>query len=47
MVNVWFPSNLLPHIDAAVRTLDTDRSKFIRNAVREKMARAGIVVTEA
>lgn len=42
LVLVWFPDSILPLIDDAVRKLDTDRSKFIRNAVREAMARAGV-----
>jgi metal-responsive CopG/Arc/MetJ family transcriptional regulator len=41
---VWFPQTLLPLIDSAVCRLDTDRSKFIRNACREKAARAGIII---
>jgi hypothetical protein len=42
LVPVWFPLALLPHLDAAIHTLDTDRSKFIRTAVREKIVRAGV-----
>lgn len=45
LVLVWFPHSLIPLIDDAVDKLDTDRSKFIRNAVREKMARAGVLST--
>jgi len=44
---VWFPNQLIPLIDQAVDRLDTDRSKFIRNAVREKMERSGIAIKEA
>ncbi len=44
---VWFPEPLIPLLDNAVVRLDTDRSKFIRNAVREKISRAGITVKEA
>jgi len=47
LVPVWFPLTLLPFLDAAIHTLDTDRSKFIRTAVREKMARAGVRPFEA
>jgi metal-responsive CopG/Arc/MetJ family transcriptional regulator len=39
LINVYFPVVSLPLIDAAVVTEDTDRSKFIRKAVREKLER--------
>lgn len=45
LVPVWFPEKVLPFLDDAVQRLDTDRSKFIRNAVREKMRRAGIIAS--
>lgn len=38
LLNVWVPKDLFPLIDQAVRALDTDRSKFVRNAIREKIA---------
>jgi metal-responsive CopG/Arc/MetJ family transcriptional regulator len=38
LVGIWFPLELLPVIDDAVQREDTDRSKFVRNAVREKLA---------
>lgn len=41
LVNVYFPEAVLPVIDEAVKELDTDRSKFIRKAVREKLERSG------
>lgn len=44
MLTVWVPEPLLPLIDQGVRKLDTDRSKFIRNAIREKLAMAGIII---
>ena len=47
LVPVWFPEELIPHIDDAVKRLDTDRSKFIRNAVREKMRRSGVACLNA
>ena len=40
---VWFPDKVIPLIDAAVLLEDTDRSKFIRKAIREKLARLGVV----
>jgi metal-responsive CopG/Arc/MetJ family transcriptional regulator len=42
LIPVWFPCDLIPFIDDAVNILDTDRSKFIRNAVREKITRSGV-----
>lgn len=41
LITVWFPKDLIPKVDTAVRSLDTDRSKFIPAAVREKMIRLG------
>lgn len=37
-VIVWFPPELLAGLDAAVQRNDSDRSKLIRLAVREKIA---------
>ena len=45
LIPVWMPSTLVPTMDEAVAKEDSDRSKFIRNAVREKIRRAGIKVT--
>jgi metal-responsive CopG/Arc/MetJ family transcriptional regulator len=42
LVNVWVPREMLPLIDLAVRTEDSDRSKFIRRAIRDKLFRLGI-----
>jgi hypothetical protein len=39
LILVWVPLTTIPHLDRAVRELDLDRSKFIRAAIREKMAR--------
>lgn len=41
-MNFFMPESLIPLMDVAVRKLDTDRSKFTRAAIREKMERAGI-----
>jgi metal-responsive CopG/Arc/MetJ family transcriptional regulator len=38
-VIIWFPEDLLESLDSGVQTTDSDRSKFIRNAVREKISR--------
>jgi len=46
LINVWVPSQMLRPIDCAVQMLDTDRSKFIRTAVREKLQRVGVVITD-
>ena len=42
LINVWVPQLLLPSIDLAVQNSDTDRAKFIRQAIREKLTRDGI-----
>lgn len=34
---VYFPKAIMPLIDRAVDMADTDRSKYIRSAVREKL----------
>jgi metal-responsive CopG/Arc/MetJ family transcriptional regulator len=44
LVNFYCQDDLLPILDQAVRKLDTDRSKFIRQAMREKILRAGITM---
>jgi metal-responsive CopG/Arc/MetJ family transcriptional regulator len=46
-VLVNFPLSMMVLIDDAVHQLDSDRSKFIRAAVREKIQRAGFVVKES
>jgi metal-responsive CopG/Arc/MetJ family transcriptional regulator len=35
----WFPDALISEMDHAVVIADVDRSKFLRSAVREKVAR--------
>lgn len=42
LVNVWLPERILPYLDLGVEMDDSDRSKFIRKAIREKLARSGI-----
>ena len=37
----WVPGELLPRLDQGARKEDSDRSKFVRNAIREKLARHG------
>jgi metal-responsive CopG/Arc/MetJ family transcriptional regulator len=40
LVAVWLPVELLHKLDRLVRADDTDRSKFIRSVIRERLARA-------
>ena len=47
MLTIWVPELLIPKIDAGVRICDSDRSKFIRNAIREKLARHGVIIEQA
>jgi len=44
LVNFWMPCVLLPALDHGVVSLDLDRSKFIRRAIREKLERHGLPV---
>ena len=44
---VLVPRDMLPGIDTAVRLEDSDRSKFIRNAIREKLNKHGIKTDQA
>lgn len=37
LINLWIPETVIAVMDSAVQTLDTDRSKFIRQAIREKI----------
>ncbi len=39
LLAVWVPKGLLPRLDQVARKEDSDRSKFVRNAIREKLAR--------
>ena len=39
MVALWIPKPLVVALDKGVRRLDSDRSKFIRAALREKIER--------
>ena len=42
-VLVYFPKHQMPLIDRAVNITDTDRSKFIRSAVRQALDRLSLV----
>ena len=39
LLSVWVPGQLMPRLDQGARKEDSDRSKFVRNAIREKLAR--------
>ena len=39
-VLIYFPASLVESLDKIVIKQDTDRSKFIRNAVRKAMSRS-------
>ena len=39
LINVWMPESLVRDIDHSAEHSDTDRSKYIRAAVRERLAR--------
>ena len=39
-VLVWFPVELVDNMDKIAVSQDTDRSKFIRNAVRKAMSQS-------
>jgi metal-responsive CopG/Arc/MetJ family transcriptional regulator len=41
LLAVWVPGMLLTRVDQGARKEDSDRSKFVRNAIREKLARHG------
>jgi metal-responsive CopG/Arc/MetJ family transcriptional regulator len=39
LLAVWVPGKLMPRLDQGARKEDSNRSKFVRNAIREKLAR--------
>jgi metal-responsive CopG/Arc/MetJ family transcriptional regulator len=41
LLAVWVPEQLMPRLDQGAKKEDSDRSKFVRNAIREKLARHG------
>lgn len=47
MVTLWMPKELVRALDLEVQRSDSDRSKLIRHAVREKLSRLGIKSKEA
>lgn len=46
-VLIYFPEDVVQVMDDAVRLTDTDRSKFIRHAVRERLARLNLIASTA
>ena len=47
LVNFHCPDDLKQALQKGVQKTDSDKSKFIRNAVREKLARHGITLGAA
>lgn len=43
-VTIWVPKEWRALLQTAIRMSDTDRSKFTREALREKLARAGMPI---
>lgn len=41
LLSVWVSATLLPRLDEGAKKEDSDRSKFIRNAIREKLSQPG------
>ena len=46
LVPVLVPKALIPALDKGVEAEDSDRCKFIRRAIREKLLRMDISLTE-
>jgi len=46
LLTLWVPKDYFPLIARGVRINDTDRSKFVRAAIREKLARHGVPMPE-
>lgn len=42
LLTIWVPESLVPLIDRGVALTDSDRSKFVRNALRDKLRRLGL-----
>lgn len=41
-LGVWVPSRMVRALDDAVDSMDSDRSKFVRAALEEKVNRLGV-----
>jgi metal-responsive CopG/Arc/MetJ family transcriptional regulator len=46
LIGVWMPDPMKLAIDRAVASEDSDRSKFIRKAVKERIRSLGIEISE-
>jgi metal-responsive CopG/Arc/MetJ family transcriptional regulator len=44
LISLWVPGPLVHTVDTTAKANDTDRSKWIREAMREKAARDGHAV---
>jgi len=44
LLSVWVSETLLLRLDEGVEKEDSDRSRFVRNAIREKLLRHGNTV---
>ena len=44
LLTVWITDSLDQHLAHGAAQEDYDKSKFVRNAIREKLARRGIVM---
>jgi len=46
LLTVWIPDALDARLAHGAAKEDSDKSKFVRNAIREKLARHGIALEE-
>ena len=44
LVGVWVPRPLLDAMDQIIESEDSDRSKFARRAIRNRIAQSGVTV---
>ncbi|HTB86008.1 MAG TPA: hypothetical protein VK742_20350 [Candidatus Sulfotelmatobacter sp.] len=44
MLTVWIPETFEVPLQQGIAIEDSDKSKFVRNAIREKLARHGITI---
>ena len=42
MIGVWIPREMEAALDIAIRHEDSDRSKFVRKAIRERVLSLGL-----
>jgi hypothetical protein len=47
LLTVWIPESLDSCLALGAAKEDSDKSKFVRNAIREKLIRHGVTVKEA